>query len=72
MGNALKYKTMICWETARNKTELGKAIRHVIELAKIAINSGRIVGIDLKEMEDPMLTQKDKIALGLSGTCAGE
>lgn len=66
MGNTLRYKKMICWETAKNKKELIEALRRVVRLARIAINSGRIVGIDLKEMEDPMLTKKDKVALGLS------
>ena len=72
MKNLLKFKAMICWETATNKRELVKALKKVIRLAKIAIMSGRIVSIELKEIEDPTLTNKDKVALGLSGTCAGE
>ena len=66
---------MIFWETARSEKELRKALRKVIQLARIAIKSGRIIGIDLKEMEDPMFTQKDRVALGLikfSGTCSTE
>ena len=72
MANTLKYKAMILWKTARNKRELDKALKQIRIYGRIAINSGRIVGIDLKEMEDPTLTQKDRVALGLSGLCAEE
>ena len=65
---------MICWETARNKTELIKALRKIVHMARIALNTGRIIEIDLKEMKE-LKFDKDKIALGkdkLSGICAGE
>ena len=72
MGNTLRFKGMICCESARDKAELYRALKKAIDLAKIAIRTGRIISIELKEMEDPMLKEKDKVALGLSGLCSGQ
>lgn len=74
MGNTLKFKRMISWETAKNRRELDRALKKIAKYGKRAIDTGQIVKISLKEMEDPLhpLTQKDRVALGFSGICAEE
>jgi len=66
---------MICIEPVKNIEELVPALRRIVQLARIALNAGRIIQIDLKEKkveEDPILAWKDRVALGLSGLCQGE
>jgi len=72
MGNMLKFRRMLCWETAKTKWEFAQALRRVAKAGKAAIGEGRIVKLSLKEMEEPLystpLKEYDRVALGLSDT----